>query len=99
MLLCVFYLISFESICVKGTGVAGFSNDGGYAIKAMLYYPRGVTSDSLGNLYIADAWNQRVRRVNTNNGIISTAAGIKFTEIPIICISSIAYSNNTFNFF
>lgn len=58
---------------VAGTGQTGFSGDGGPATSAQLSYPRGVTVDSLGNLYIADFGNGRVRKVS--NGTITTVAG------------------------
>ena len=57
-----------------GNGNAGFSGDGGPASQATLNYPLGLALDSLGNLYIADQLNLRVRRI-TPNGIISTVAG------------------------
>ncbi len=60
---------------VAGNGSAGFSGDGGLATAASLYRPQGVAVDALGNLYIADISNQRIRKVNTS-GIISTVAGI-----------------------
>jgi sugar lactone lactonase YvrE len=59
---------------VAGNGTAGFSGDGGNATSASLNYPFGITTDSSGNLYIADTRNNRIRKVNTN-GIISTVAG------------------------
>jgi uncharacterized protein (TIGR03437 family) len=52
----------------------GFSGDGGLATKARLNTPKGVTLDSVGNLYIADSVNSRIRLV-TPAGIISTVAG------------------------
>jgi len=58
---------------VGGT-VQGFSGDGGAATDAQLSNPLGVAVDSAGNLYIADANNNRVRKVDTE-GIISTIAG------------------------
>jgi sugar lactone lactonase YvrE len=59
-----------------GTGeLPGFSGDGSAATSAQLYYPRGLTFDSSGNLYIADSVNSCIRKVNTS-GIISTYAGI-----------------------
>ena len=58
---------------VAGNGMAGFSGDGGPAVQARLNYPLGVAVDSVGNLYVADASNNRVRRVS--NGIITTIAG------------------------
>lgn len=49
----------------------GYSGDNGPAIKAELAGPRGIAFDAIGNLYIADSHNRRVRKVNTN-GIITT---------------------------
>lgn len=51
-----------------------FSGDGGPAIKATLNEPDGVCIDAAGNLYIADLYNERIRKV-TAQGIISTIAG------------------------
>lgn len=59
---------------VAGTGVAGFTGDGGLATAAKLNSPGGVVVDSIGNIYIGDASNQRIRKINTS-GIISTIAG------------------------
>ncbi len=57
-----------------GTGVQGFSGDGGQAIAAQLNRPVGVFLDAFGNLLIADSPNHRVRRVGAD-GIITTVAG------------------------
>ncbi|MBW2630983.1 MAG: hypothetical protein JRC90_04325 [Deltaproteobacteria bacterium] len=59
---------------VAGDGVYGYSGDGGPATEAKLDAPMDVTVDSLGNLYIADQINNRIRRVDTS-GIITTVAG------------------------
>jgi sugar lactone lactonase YvrE len=59
---------------VAGTGTAGFSGDGGPAVKARLRFPFSVVVDAAGNLFIADADNNRVRKVNPE-GMISTVAG------------------------
>jgi hypothetical protein len=59
---------------VVGTGLQGFSGDGGPATAASLTCPRGVTLDGAGRLYIGDACDDRIRRVDTN-GIITTIAG------------------------
>src|SRR5438552_18724 len=48
---------------VAGTGIRGYSGDGGPAIAAQLYEPLGLAFDTAGNLFVADAWNYRVRRV------------------------------------
>jgi sugar lactone lactonase YvrE len=52
----------------------GYSGDGGPATNASLNYPGGVALDAVGNLFIADTGNMRIRMVNTN-GIITTVAG------------------------
>jgi uncharacterized protein (TIGR03437 family) len=59
---------------VAGTGVAGFSGEGGQAAAARLDTPLGVAVDGNSNLYIADTGNQRIRKVFPN-GIIGTVAG------------------------
>jgi sugar lactone lactonase YvrE len=59
---------------VAGTGVDGFSGDGGEATAAQLNSPDGVAVDSAGNLFIADLYNHRVRKVSPD-GIITTVAG------------------------
>ena len=59
---------------VAGNGTAGFAGDGGLASSAQLSYPSGLTTDSAGNLYIADSWNYRVRKISTD-GKIQTIAG------------------------
>ena len=48
---------------VVGTGVPGYSGDGGMADTARIYDPEGVTFDGCGNLYISDDQNCRVRVV------------------------------------
>ena len=59
---------------VAGNGVHGYSGDGGPATAASLSYPKGVAVDAAGNLYIADMYNYRIRKV-TPAGVITTAAG------------------------
>ncbi|EGD77913.1 NHL repeat protein [Salpingoeca rosetta] len=63
---------------VAGTGVAGFSGDGGLPTDARLDTPRGVAVHSSGSLAIADSGNHRVREFNIGvgaAGIITTTAG------------------------
>ncbi len=57
-----------------GNATAGFSGDAGAATSAQLNNPYGIAVDKNGNLYIADALNNRVRKV-TAAGTISTIAG------------------------
>ncbi len=59
---------------VTGTGTQGYSGDGGQATVAELNNPWEVTFDAIGNLYIADLGNNRIRTINTA-GIISTIVG------------------------
>lgn len=58
---------------VAGNGTAGSGGDNGPAISAQFHQPSGIALDSAGNLYIADAQNNRIRKVS--NGLIVTVAG------------------------
>lgn len=60
---------------VAGNGTKGYSGDGGPATSAQLNEPRGIAFDSFDNLYIADYWNNCIRKVDAANGIITTVAG------------------------
>jgi len=58
---------------VAGNGMHGYGGDGGPATRAELYNPWGVAVDSSGSIYIADTYNDRIRKVS--NGVITTVAG------------------------
>ena len=58
-----------------GNGSAGYSGDGGAATSAQLHQTEGVTTDSAGNVYIADWTNNVVRKVAAGTGVITTVAG------------------------
>ena len=60
---------------VAGNGTAGFSGDGGPAASSTLRGPGAVVVDGIGNVYIADRDEHRVRKVAAGTGIISTVAG------------------------
>ena len=69
-------------ITVAGSGIANNgtqagAGDGGSATLAKLYYPTAVATDSLGNLYIADEFDNVIRKVTTplSGGTISLYAG------------------------
>ena len=66
---------TFTITTVAGNGVYGFSGDGGAATSAQLAYPEAIAVDAAGNIYIADASNQRIRKVTASTGIITTVAG------------------------
>src|ERR1051326_7075477 len=59
---------------IAGIGIAGFGGDGGPATQAALNSPEGVAVDSAGNVYIADSFNNRIRKIDTS-GTITTIAG------------------------
>ncbi len=59
---------------IAGNGTAGFSGDGSSALAASLNTPYGVSQDASGNFYIADTYNNRIRKVSTS-GTITTIAG------------------------
>ncbi|HEV8525199.1 MAG TPA: hypothetical protein VGQ71_11920 [Terriglobales bacterium] len=61
-------------VTLAGNGTKGFSGDGGPATSAQLQFPVAVGVDSLGDVYIADSSNHRIRKV-TSDGIINTIAG------------------------
>jgi len=58
---------------VAGNGTFGFSGDNGPAASAQLGHPDSLALDAAGNLFIADFYNNRIRRVT--NGVITTVAG------------------------
>ena len=62
---------------VAGTGTLGFAGDGGLATAAQLHYPNGLAVDAQGNLFIADTYNGRARKV-APDGTISTFAHLGF---------------------
>ena len=60
---------------IAGTGVAGFSGDGGPATKAQLRSPHSIAFDQNDNLFICDVGNHRIRRVDSKTNLIETYAG------------------------
>jgi uncharacterized protein (TIGR03437 family) len=83
-LVCVFLALTFCQVLfaqaggyliirVAGDGTEGSGGDHGPATSAQLNYPCGLAVDSAGNLYIADGFNNRIRKIS--NGIITTVVG------------------------
>ena len=59
----------------------GYSGDGGPAISAQLNQPEGICLDDTGNLYIADYYNNVIRKISYSTGTISTYAGSGDTSV------------------
>lgn len=76
-----------------GTGVAGFSGDGGAASSARFSNTKGVTFDAAGNAYIIDAGNYRIRKVQGPNHIPSFTGG--HTQSLSVCENSGLHSINS----
>jgi sugar lactone lactonase YvrE len=60
---------------IAGTGIAGYSGDGGPASNAQMCNPAGICIDPSGNIYFSDYSNSRIRKIDQATGIISTIAG------------------------
>ncbi len=61
---------------IAGTGMSsGYNGDGIPATDAQLYFPGSIVFDSQDNIYIADAGNGRIRKIDATTGIISTILG------------------------
>jgi len=59
---------------LAGTGVQGYSGDGGPALEALLSFPAGLAVDASGNVYVADAGNACIRMIRPD-GTVTTVAG------------------------
>src|SRR5437016_10578151 len=60
---------------VAGTGEKGYAGDGGLAIQALMSEPFMCAFDTQGNLYVAEATNHCIRRIEKATGVITTVAG------------------------
>lgn len=67
---------------VAGTGMAGFSGDGGPATQAQMNQPHSIALDGQGGLYVADIQNHRIRRIDLKSGVIETIAGSAERRLP-----------------
>jgi sugar lactone lactonase YvrE len=66
---------------IAGNQTAGYSGDGGSATSASINRPQGIAVDQLGNVYISDTGNNRIRRVS--QGIITTVVNMSGSAEPL----------------
>jgi len=62
-------------VTIAGTGIGGYSGDGGPATNAELNHPYHLWLDNFENLYIAEAYNHVIRKIVFSTGIVTTVAG------------------------
>jgi sugar lactone lactonase YvrE len=83
---------------VAGTGIAGFSGNGGLATSAQLKGPTHVAVDSVGNIYFTDQYNGQVRRVDKTTHVIQTVIdGGNFDGIALDQNDNLYVSDSTLN--
>ena len=70
---------------IAGNGTAGFSGDSSIATAAELNNPDGVCFDNLGNLYISDYYNQRVRKVTFPYTAITLSNTLTISPADTVC--------------
>ena len=75
-----FFLVSAPALArvittVAGTGIFGYTGDGGPAIDATMRNPKGLSVDGAGNVYFAENQSHVIRRIDAQTGIITTVAG------------------------
>lgn len=66
---------------IAGTGVAGFTGDGGKAVQAQFDFPTTIKIDAAGNLLILDSFNQRIRRIDRQSAIINTVVHGSLSDV------------------
>ncbi len=96
------YKVTPEGIMnvIAGTGEAGFQEDSNGAIdgiNSQLNSPKGIALDKSGNLYVADTFNHRIRKI-TPEGITSTIAGTGEAGFQEDSNGAIDAINSKFNF-
>lgn len=67
---------------VAGVGTAGFSGDGQRATAAQFAFPTRLAVDAAGNLLVVDTFNQRIRRIDRQSGVVRTLARGSAADVP-----------------
>jgi sugar lactone lactonase YvrE len=91
---CIRELTGSTLTTVAGTGKFYYSGDGGPATAATFEQPVNLTIDGSGNMFIADNYSQRVRKV-TSGGIITTFAGTGIPQFAICAYNGDGDQANT----
>jgi len=68
-------LTTGQETVVAGSGGLGFAGDGQTGDLAQFHTPRDVAVDAAGNVYVADVFNHRIRRIDALTGVVTTVAG------------------------
>jgi len=89
--------ISGNISTVTGTGVIGFSGDGGLATAAEIALPFGLVFDTSDHLFFSDGLNLRVRRIDAISGIITSFAGSDSGN-GSLATEALVTGNSTINF-
>lgn len=74
-----------------GTGVWGYTGDGGPASKAQLAAPYSLAIDSAGNIYVADLGNTNIRKITTDGNIQTVASNVTVNSLAVDTAGSIYY--------
>jgi uncharacterized protein (TIGR03437 family) len=79
---------------IAGTGVWGYSGDGGPANKAMLASPTALAIDTAGDIYIADTDNSNIREITPDGNIHTIVSNVVAGSIAVDAAGSIYYPDN-----
>src|SRR5437763_1612845 len=71
-----------EVMTFVGTGVKGFSGDGGPAVTAQFNQPHSLAFDAAGDLYVCDIGNHRIRKIDLKAATIATWCGTGERRTP-----------------
>src|SRR5262249_35725988 len=73
---CATWVVDWRVDTVAGDGIGRFNGDIGIATSVSLYYPNSIAFDGAGYIYIADGYNNCIRRVNLVTKQLNTYAGL-----------------------